>query len=78
MTSQTETADVAKVFAYMDEAYNKMCAVPETITHNDPQNYDIPSQMGTEDVPTANLEGEDPNIRDEPQTDQRRGRQEGV
>ena len=43
MTSQTETADVAKMLAYMDEAYKKKSAVPETITHNYPPNYDIPS-----------------------------------
>jgi hypothetical protein len=38
MTNQTETADVAKMLAYMDET------------------YDIPSQMGDEDEPTADLE----------------------
>ena len=46
MTNQTETKDVAKMHAYMDEAYKKQSAVPETITQNAPQNYDIPSQMG--------------------------------
>ena len=64
MTSQTETADVAKMLAYMDEAYKKKSAVPETITHNDPLNYDIPSQMGAEDEPTADLEREEPNVRE--------------
>jgi hypothetical protein len=42
MTSQTETADVAKVFAYMDEAYNKKGAVTETTTYNNPKNHDMP------------------------------------
>jgi hypothetical protein len=41
-----------------------MSTVPETITHNDPPNYDIPSQMGAEDVPTADLEGEEPNVQE--------------
>jgi hypothetical protein len=57
MTSQTETADVAKVLACMDEAYRKMSAVSETVTHNDPPNYDIPSQMGVEDMPLLTWRG---------------------
>ena len=54
MTGQTETVDVNKMLAVhkfhmkkvKDEAYKKKGAVPETITHNDPQNNDMPSQMG--------------------------------
>jgi hypothetical protein len=46
MTNQKETADVAKMLAYMDE------------------NYNIPSQMGDEDEPTADLEREEPNVRE--------------
>jgi hypothetical protein len=52
------------MLAYMDEAYKKKSAVPETITQNAPQNYDIPSQMGAEDMPTADLEREEPNVRE--------------
>jgi hypothetical protein len=66
MTSQTETTDVTKMLAYMDEAYKMKSAVPETITQNDLPNYDIPSQMGAEDVPTADFERAEPNVRDEP------------
>jgi hypothetical protein len=40
MTSLTETLDVAKMLAYMDE------------------NYNITSQMGDENEPTADLERE--------------------
>ena len=66
MTSQTETTDVAKMLAYMDEVYKKKGAVPETITHNDTPNYNIQSQMGAEDVPTASLEKKEPNVRENP------------
>ena len=54
------------MLAYMDEAYKKKGAVPENITHNDTPNYDIPSQMGAENVPTADLEKEEPNVRENP------------
>jgi predicted RNA-binding protein len=48
MTSQTETADVTKILAYMDE------------------NYNIPSQKGDEDEPTADLERKKSNVRVNP------------
>jgi hypothetical protein len=48
MTSLTETLDVAKMLAYMDE------------------NYKITSQMGDEYEPTADLEKEKPNVRENP------------
>ena len=44
MTNQTETVDIAKMLAYMNE------------------NYDTPSQMGAEDVPTADLEKKQPHV----------------
>jgi hypothetical protein len=48
-TSQTETLDVTKMLAYLDE------------------NYNIPSQMGDEDEPNADLEREEePNVRENP------------
>ena len=53
--NETVTADIAKVLAYMDEAYKKKDAVPKTITHYDPLNYNIPSQMRTKNMPTADL-----------------------
>jgi hypothetical protein len=95
MTGQTETVDVAKMLVVhkfykkkvKDEAYMEKGAVPETITHNDPQNFDMPSQMGAKDLPTADLEKGKPNVRENPhsidepgavaknnQTDQRHGR----
>jgi hypothetical protein len=64
MTSKTETTDIAKMLAYMDEAYKS--AVPETTPKNAPQKHDIPSQMGDEYEPTANLEREEPNVRENP------------
>jgi hypothetical protein len=48
MINKKETAEVAKMLAYMDE------------------NYNIPSQMGDEDEPTADLEREEPNVRENP------------
>jgi hypothetical protein len=48
MTNQTETVEIAKMLAYMNE------------------NYDNPSQMGAEDVPTADLEKKEPNAQENP------------
>jgi hypothetical protein len=48
MTSQGETLDVAKMFAYMNE------------------NYNIPNQMRDDDKPTAEMEREEPNVRETP------------
>jgi hypothetical protein len=39
--NETVTADIAKVLAYMDKVYKKKDAVPKTITHCDPPNYNI-------------------------------------
>jgi hypothetical protein len=80
MTGQTETADDAKMPAVHkiykkkveDEVYTEKGAVPGTVTYNDPQNYDMPSQMGAKDVawrpamPTADLEKGEPNVRENP------------
>jgi hypothetical protein len=78
MTSQTEAADVAKMFAennsheaqVMDEARKREGAMPRNITYNIPQNHDIPSQLGAKDVAEkpamapADSEMEEPNIQD--------------
>jgi hypothetical protein len=48
ITSLTETLDVPKMLAYIDE------------------NYKITSQMGDENEPTADLEREKPNVRENP------------
>ena len=46
--------------------------MPRTITYNDPQNYDMPSQMVAKDVakrpavPTADLVKGEPNMRENP------------
>jgi hypothetical protein len=72
MTSQTETTDVAKVFAYMDEAYNKQGAVTETTTYDNPKNHDMSSRMGAKDVDekpamlTADLKKKEPDVRENP------------
>ena len=74
MTGQMETVDVTKMLAVhkfhmkkvKDEAYKKKGAVPETITHNDTPNYDIQSQMGAEDVPTADSEKKESNVQENP------------
>jgi hypothetical protein len=60
MTSQMVTADIAKVLAYMDEAYKKKDTVHKTITHCDPPNYNIPSQMRAEYMPTNDLGQDEP------------------
>ena len=54
------------MLTYMDEAYEEQSAVPETITQDAPQNYNIPSQMEDEDEPTADLERDEPNVRENP------------
>jgi hypothetical protein len=56
----------------MDEAHKREGTMPGNITYNIPKNHNIPSQMGAEDVAekpamlTADLEMEEPNIRDNP------------
>jgi hypothetical protein len=44
----------------MDEAYKEKDAVPTTITHYDPPNYYIPSQMRAEYMPTDDLGQDEP------------------
>jgi hypothetical protein len=60
ITSLTETLDVEKMLAYMNE------------------NYKNTSQMGDEDEPTADLEGEKPNVRENPYNIDETNRDEDV
>ena len=57
MKSRTETADVPRILAYMDEAYKKKSAVPETSTHNDPPTMTSQARWGPRMCPLRTWRG---------------------
>jgi hypothetical protein len=74
VTGQTETADDTEMLAVHkiyqeeieDEAYTEKIAVPGTVTYENPQNYNMPSQRGAKDVATVALEKGEANVREIP------------